>query len=129
MKLPYVAHLQDPYVGCGDIILSKRVGSRTVHHVDLHANSFALLHIPPPVSTSFLLTACHWDNSFRCISIADGRVVRTIRAHNDVVTCIAGEHLSVVLRNALHSDKALLKQVAHYHRELSFVVRLWLLWC
>ena len=82
---------QDPFVGCGDILLSKRVGSRTVHHVDLHANCFALLHLPPPASSSFLLTACHWDRSFQCISLADGRVVRTIRAHNDIVTCLAGE--------------------------------------
>ena len=31
----------------------------------------------------------YWDNSIRCYSVDDGRLVQSLRQHKDIVTCVA----------------------------------------
>ncbi|GJP52593.1 hypothetical protein CLOM_g11699, partial [Closterium sp. NIES-68] len=82
----------EPYIGFGDSIFLRRIGAPISSSVEATPNCFDILQPPTAPSTSapsYLLTCGHWDNSFRCVSLSDGKVVRTIRAHNDVVTCLA----------------------------------------
>ncbi|CAI7858391.1 unnamed protein product [Closterium sp. NIES-54] len=82
----------EPYIGFGDSIFLRRIGAPIASSVEATPNCFDILQPPSAASASapsYLLTCGHWDNSFRCVSLSDGKVVRTIRAHNDVVTCLA----------------------------------------
>ena len=37
-----------------------------------------------------LVASCgYWDNSVRCYSVEDGRLLQSLRQHKDIVTCIA----------------------------------------
>lgn len=37
-----------------------------------------------------LVASCgYWDNSVRCYSVEDGRMLQSLRQHKDIVTCIA----------------------------------------
>lgn len=76
------------YCGFGDTIFSRRVGTPFSGMLDVHPNCFAVFQA---ASTVFLLTCGHWDNSFQCISVSDGKTIRSIRLHNDVVTCLSGQ--------------------------------------
>lgn len=80
------AQSQDPFFGFGETAFTRKVGSPFSRSADVHQGCFSTL---PAAASPLLLTCGHWDNCFQCFSLADGRLLRTIRQHNDVVTCIA----------------------------------------
>ncbi|KAH0903489.1 hypothetical protein HID58_042992 [Brassica napus] len=78
---------QDPYFGVGSDVLSPRnIGSPLADNVELGSQCFATMQTP---QENFLVSCGNWENSFHVISLADGRVVQSIRHHKDVVSCVA----------------------------------------
>ncbi|XP_024540202.1 BEACH domain-containing protein B isoform X1 [Selaginella moellendorffii] len=41
----------------------------------------------PAISTVYLISCGHWDNSFKLMSLTDGQTVQSLCQHKDVVTC------------------------------------------
>ncbi|KAL0689845.1 hypothetical protein Bca4012_089523 [Brassica carinata] len=73
---------QDPYFGVGSDVLSPRnIGSPLADNVELGSQCFATMQTP---QENFLVSCGNWENSFHVISLADGRVVQSIRHHKDV---------------------------------------------
>ena len=63
-----------------------------------------------------LVATCgYWDNSVRCYSIEDGRLLQSLRQHKDIVTCIAvgadGETLVTGAHEWLITSSTLFKNV------------------
>nr|XP_027094520.1 BEACH domain-containing protein B isoform X2 [Coffea arabica]XP_027094521.1 BEACH domain-containing protein B isoform X3 [Coffea arabica] len=78
---------QDPFFGVGSDVLSPRkIGSPLAETLELGAQCFSTLQMP---SENFLISCGTWENSFQVISLADGRMVQSIRQHKDIVSCIA----------------------------------------
>lgn len=47
-------------------------------------------HCYTTLSGAKLVASCgYWDNSVRCYSVEDGRLLQSLRQHKDIVTCIA----------------------------------------
>ncbi|CAK9238386.1 unnamed protein product, partial [Sphagnum troendelagicum] len=78
---------QDSLYSIGaDVALSRRLGGRFAEDVEVTPGCFGTLQVR---SSSFLLTCGHWDNSFKVISLSDGRMVQSNRQHTDIVTCLS----------------------------------------
>ncbi|KAH9551888.1 hypothetical protein CY35_09G037400 [Sphagnum magellanicum] len=78
---------QDSLYSIGaDVTLSRRLGGRFAEDVEVTPGCFGTLQVR---SSSFLLTCGHWDNSFKVISLSDGRMVQSNRQHTDIVTCLS----------------------------------------
>ena len=41
------------------------------------------------LGAKLVATCGYWDNSVRCYSVEDGRLLQSLRQHKDIVTCIA----------------------------------------
>jgi hypothetical protein len=81
-------YVQDSLYSIGaDVALSRRLGGRFAEDVEVTPGCFGTLQVR---SSSFLLTCGHWDNSFKVISLSDGRMVQSNRQHTDIVTCLSG---------------------------------------
>jgi hypothetical protein len=78
---------QDSLYSIGaDVALSRRLGGRFAEDVEVTPGCFGTLQVR---SSSFLLTCGHWDNSFKVISLSDGRMVQSNCQHTDIVTCLS----------------------------------------
>eukprot|EP01018_Ginkgo_biloba_P014188 Gb_28819 [translate_table: standard] len=78
---------QEPFFGIGsDLTIPRKVGGPLAENLELGTQCFATLQLR---SSNFLLTCGNWENSFRVISLNDGRMVQSIRHHKDVVSCIS----------------------------------------
>lgn len=81
-------YLQDPLYSVGtDISVSRKLGGPFAEDVAVTPSCFGTLQVR---SSSFLLTCGHWDNSFKVISLSDGRMVQSNCQHKDIVTCLSG---------------------------------------
>lgn len=84
----FINFLQEPFFGVGSDILSPRkIGSPLAENFELGGQCFATMQTPVE---NFLVSCGNWDNSFHIISVADGRLLQSIRQHSDVVSCAAG---------------------------------------
>eukprot|EP00271_Cylindrocystis_brebissonii_P011984 TRINITY_DN3000_c2_g1_i1.p1 TRINITY_DN3000_c2_g1~~TRINITY_DN3000_c2_g1_i1.p1 ORF type:complete len:2905 (-),score=592.76 TRINITY_DN3000_c2_g1_i1:326-8950(-) len=77
----------EPYFGFGDTLLTRRIG--TPFSGAVKKVTSACIALLQAGGTSYLLTSGHWDNSFQCVGVSDGRTLRSLRQHNDVVTCLS----------------------------------------
>ncbi|XP_050939531.1 BEACH domain-containing protein B isoform X3 [Cucumis melo] len=78
---------QEPFFGVGSDVLSPRkIGSPLAENLELGGQCFATMQTPVE---NFLVSCGNWDNSFHIISVADGRLLQSIRQHSDVVSCAA----------------------------------------
>ncbi|KAK9758397.1 hypothetical protein RND81_01G226800 [Saponaria officinalis] len=78
---------QEPFFGIGsDILHPRKIGCALAENHELGAQCFATLQ---GQSENYLISCGNWDNSFQVVSLADGRVVQSIRRHKDVVSTIA----------------------------------------
>ncbi|CAK9883045.1 unnamed protein product [Sphagnum jensenii] len=78
---------QDSLYSIGaDVALSRRLGGCFAEDVEVTPGCFGTLQVR---SSSFLLTCGHWDNSFKVVSLSDGRMVQSNRQHTDIVTCLS----------------------------------------
>ena len=72
----------------GDSVLGRQIGTPFSGGFRVSSQCFGML---AGREHAYLLTGGHWDNSFQCVSVADGKTVRSICQHNDVVTCLSGK--------------------------------------
>jgi hypothetical protein len=80
--------VQEPFFGIGsDLTIPRKIGGPLAENLELGTQCFATLQVR---SLSFLLSCGNWDNSFRVISLNDGRMVQSIRQHKDLVSCVSG---------------------------------------
>lgn len=80
--------MQDLFFSVGpDISVSRKLGGPFGEDVAVTPSCFGTLQVR---SSFFLLTCGHWDNSFKVISLNDGRMVQSNCQHKDVVTCLSG---------------------------------------
>ncbi|KAL3684694.1 hypothetical protein R1sor_002716 [Riccia sorocarpa] len=78
---------QEPFFGIGsDIMLTRRIGGPMVDAVPVGPNCFRTLQVR---SHNFLLTCGQWDNSFKVVSLSDGRIIQTNCHHKDVISCLS----------------------------------------
>eukprot|EP00270_Netrium_digitus_P003095 TRINITY_DN13517_c0_g1_i1.p1 TRINITY_DN13517_c0_g1~~TRINITY_DN13517_c0_g1_i1.p1 ORF type:complete len:901 (-),score=178.89 TRINITY_DN13517_c0_g1_i1:137-2839(-) len=81
-------HNLDPYFGFSDSLFCKKIKVPSfVGDVDLHTGCFDILQMDD--QGGYLLSCGHWDNSFCCVSLSDGKLICCIRQHKDIVTCLA----------------------------------------
>lgn len=87
--------LQDPFFGIGSDALSpSRIGSPLVDSFEPGGQCYATLQTP---SENFLISCGNWENSFQVMSLADGRMVQSVRHHKDVVSCVAGKSFTLCI--------------------------------
>ncbi|BBM99563.1 hypothetical protein MPTK1_1g22060 [Marchantia polymorpha subsp. ruderalis] len=78
---------QEPFYGIGsDSTLIRRIGGPMVDDVPVTPGCFGTLHFR---SHNFLLTCGQWDNSFKVVSMSDGRMVQSNCHHKDVINCLS----------------------------------------
>ncbi|KAL2652898.1 hypothetical protein R1flu_021026 [Riccia fluitans] len=78
---------QEPIFGVGsDTMLTRRIGGPMVDALPVSPNCFGILHVR---SHNFLLTCGQWDNSFKVVSLSDGRMIQSNCHHKDVINCLS----------------------------------------
>lgn len=68
----------------------RKVGTPLAENFELRRQCLATMHTS---GESYLVSCGTWENSFQIISLNDGRIMRNIRQHKDVVSCVAGKCL------------------------------------
>ncbi|KAK3235248.1 hypothetical protein CYMTET_54533 [Cymbomonas tetramitiformis] len=77
-----------PYAVEADTTAPRRIAAPEVSSSQQSPGSLGKGFVVLPGSR--LVVCCdHWDYSFRCIAVEDGRPVQSLRHHKDVVTCVA----------------------------------------
>eukprot|EP00850_Spirogloea_muscicola_P002042 SM000007S21002 [mRNA] locus=s7:1425419:1443445:- [translate_table: standard] len=79
---------QEAYYGVGDALMTCRVGGSFVSGVEPNPTCFGIL-FGTVANAAYVLSCGHWDNSFKCHSISDGKLAQSIGQHKDLVTCLS----------------------------------------
>eukprot|EP00850_Spirogloea_muscicola_P005743 SM000026S08992 [mRNA] locus=s26:1003027:1021649:+ [translate_table: standard] len=79
---------QEAYYGVGDALMTCRVGGSFVSGVEPNPTCFGIL-FGTVTNSAYVLSCGHWDNSFKCHSISDGKLAQSIGQHKDLVTCLS----------------------------------------
>ncbi|XP_019058456.1 PREDICTED: BEACH domain-containing protein B isoform X2 [Tarenaya hassleriana] len=100
---------QDPFFGVGsDVLPPRNIGNPAADNIELGSQCFATMQTP---SENFLISCGNWENSFDVISLADGRVVQSIRHHKDVVSCVAVTADSTILATGSYDTTVMVWEI------------------
>ncbi|KAJ9074230.1 hypothetical protein DSO57_1008753 [Entomophthora muscae] len=61
-----------------------QIPSPFAHHARITPKSFAAT-----TNGQYIISTCHWDNTFKVIETATGRPMASVGGHGDLVTCVA----------------------------------------
>ncbi|GAB2239331.1 hypothetical protein Droror1_Dr00025244 [Drosera rotundifolia] len=100
---------QDHFFGIGsDILFPRKTGSPLAENIKPGAPCYATLQTP---TENFLISSSNWDNSFKVISLSEGRVVQSIRQHKDVVTAVSVTSDGSIVATGSHDTTVMLWEV------------------
>ncbi|KAJ6805209.1 BEACH domain-containing protein B [Iris pallida] len=78
---------QEPFFGIGaDVLPPRKVGAPLADNIEFGRQCLATMQTP---NDNYLILCGNWENSFQVISLADGKMVQSIRQHKDLVSCVA----------------------------------------
>ncbi|KAH9329817.1 hypothetical protein KI387_001925, partial [Taxus chinensis] len=112
---------QEPFFGIGsDISTPHKICSPLAENLELGTQYFATLQVR---SSSFILSCGHWENSFRVISLNDGRTVQSIRQHKELVTCVSVATDGSIVVTGSHDTTVMVWEVIPSTRTVNKKVR------
>lgn len=112
---------QEPFFGIGsDLSIPRKIGGPLAENLELGTHCFATLQVR---SSSFLLSCGNWDNSFRVISLNDGRMVQSIRQHKDLVSCVSVAMDGSIVVTGSHDTTVMVWEVTSSTRIVNKKVR------
>eukprot|EP00850_Spirogloea_muscicola_P002934 SM000011S19112 [mRNA] locus=s11:883394:901254:- [translate_table: standard] len=79
---------QEAYYGVGEALMTCRVGGSFLSCVEPNPTCFGIL-FGTVANSAYILSCGHWDNSFKCHSISEGKLAQSIGQHKDLVTCLS----------------------------------------